>query len=144
VSLGFHGVGGESSEVVRDGGGTSGEGEVWVGDVVVRMRGGMGEEVERWGVELGAKSKNVVDVLKSTGIGRVLNCTHHVQKLVRIYKSQMDDFKWARNGVVVTVFNGEAIQVVQNIIEDFGFTDLDIIPMGVDKVFISSYLIRML
>ena len=35
VSLGLHGVGGGSSKVVRDGGGTSGEGEVWVSDVVV-------------------------------------------------------------------------------------------------------------
>ena len=64
--------------------------------------------------------------------------TQHVQNLVQMYRSQGDDLKWARNGVVASVVNGEVISVVQNRIEDAGFTDLDIIPIGVDKVFIQS------
>lgn len=46
MSLGLHGVGGGSLEVVKEGGGTSGEGEVQVGKVVVRMRGGKGRRVK--------------------------------------------------------------------------------------------------
>lgn len=38
----------------------------------------------------------------------------------------------------MTVINGEAILFVQERIEDIGFKDLDIIPMGADKVFIHS------
>ncbi|PNX63322.1 putative sulfate transporter, partial [Trifolium pratense] len=49
-----------------------------------------------------------------------------------------DDVKWARNGVVATVINGEAIPVVQNRISDAGFKDLVLIPMGADKVFVRS------
>jgi hypothetical protein len=36
------------------------------------------------------------------------------------------------------VVNGEVITVVQNRVEDAGFVDLDIIPMGVDRVFLRS------
>jgi len=60
------------------------------------------------------------------------------QKLVRMYRSNMDDLKWAGKGVVATVINGEAISLVQQRIKDIGFKDLDIIPMGADKVFIHS------
>jgi hypothetical protein len=55
-----------------------------------------------------------------------------------MYISQEDDLKWARDGVVALVVNGEAILMVHNRIEDAGFTDIDIIPMGADKVFIQS------
>jgi predicted SpoU family rRNA methylase len=64
--------------------------------------------------------------------------TQHVSNLVRMYRSQEDDLKWARNIVVALVVNGEAIPMVQNRIEDAGFTNLDIIMMGADKVFIRS------
>lgn len=68
----------------------------------------------------------------------VLVGTQQAKKLVRMYISQEDDLKWARDGVVALVVNGEAILMVHNRIEDAGFTDIDIIPMGADKVFIQS------
>ncbi|GAU42656.1 hypothetical protein TSUD_398610 [Trifolium subterraneum] len=58
--------------------------------------------------------------------------------LLRKYHTELDDVKWARNGVVATVVNGEAIPVVQNRISDAGFGDLVLIPMGADKVFVRS------
>lgn len=46
--------------------------------------------------------------------------------------------KWARRGLVGTVINGEPVPLIQNRVEDAGFKDLDIIPLGADKVFIHS------
>jgi len=43
-----------------------------------------------------------------------------------------------RKGLVDTVINREAILLVQSRIEDAGFKDIDIIPLGEDKVFIHS------
>lgn len=40
--------------------------------------------------------------------------------------------------MVTTVINGEVVLVVQNKIEDARFKELDIIPLGTDKVFIHS------
>ncbi|GAU51462.1 hypothetical protein TSUD_413600, partial [Trifolium subterraneum] len=57
-------------------------------------------------------------------------------QLVRKYSSSGDDVKWARKGVVATVINGEVVSMVQQRIEDAGFSDLVITPMGADKVFI--------
>ncbi|MCI57612.1 DUF4283 domain protein, partial [Trifolium medium] len=51
-------------------------------------------------------------------------------KLVRMYRSNVDDLQWARKGVVATVINGEAVPLVQQRIEDAGFADLVIIPLG--------------
>jgi hypothetical protein len=55
---------------------------------------------------------------------------------MRNYRSKSDDVQWAKNGLVATVINGEAIHVVQNRITDAGFNDLVVTPMGADKVFI--------
>ncbi|MCI01589.1 sulfate transporter [Trifolium medium] len=59
-------------------------------------------------------------------------------KLVHKYRSNANDVKWARQGVVATVKYGEAIPVVQAQIADAGFQNLHIIPLGADKVFIHS------
>lgn len=61
-----------------------------------------------------------------------------VRTLVRMYRSNGNDVQWARSGVLAKVINGEAITVVQNRVEDAGFVDLDIIPLGADKFFIPS------
>ncbi|MCI79757.1 sulfate transporter, partial [Trifolium medium] len=42
----------------------------------------------------------------------------------RNYRSKSDDVKWAHNGIVATIINGEVIPVVQNRIMDVGFNDL--------------------
>jgi hypothetical protein len=61
-----------------------------------------------------------------------------IQNLVRTYRSNVEDLRWARNGVTATVINGESIPVVQDRIADAGMTDIDIILLGADKVFIRS------
>jgi len=43
-----------------------------------------------------------------------------------------------RNSLTTTVINGEAIPVIHNRIEDAGFGDLDVCPLGTDRVFLSS------
>ena len=61
-----------------------------------------------------------------------------LKRLVRKYRSLDRDLNWARKGLIGTVLNGEAIPVIQNRVEDVGFRDVDIIPLGADKVFIHS------
>jgi len=53
-----------------------------------------------------------------------------------MYKSCEEDLQWARKGVMASVINGKTIPAVQNRIEDTRFADIDIISLGVDKVFI--------
>jgi len=77
------------------------------------------------------------------GSGRQQNlqsdtANQQLQRLVRKYRSSDRDLNWARKGLIGTVRNGEAIPVIQNIVEDAGFRDVDIIPLGADKVFIHS------
>jgi hypothetical protein len=57
---------------------------------------------------------------------------------LRKYRSAPDDVLWARTGVVATISNGEVIPMVRNRIADAGFTDVDVIHLGADKVFIRS------
>ncbi|PNX62600.1 putative sulfate transporter, partial [Trifolium pratense] len=57
---------------------------------------------------------------------------------MRSYRSTPVDADWVHNGIVATIFNGEAIPVVQNRILDAGFNDVVLIPMGADKVFVRS------
>jgi len=57
-------------------------------------------------------------------------------KLVRSYKSKADDLLWARKGVIATILNGEVIPIIQTRIVDAGLHELDIIPVGADKVYI--------
>ncbi|GAU22961.1 hypothetical protein TSUD_247050 [Trifolium subterraneum] len=57
---------------------------------------------------------------------------------VRKYKPLTEDVQWAQDGMVATITNGEAIPVVQSRVADAGFSDLDIIPMGADKVLLRS------
>ena len=60
------------------------------------------------------------------------------KKLVCAYHSNVDDLKWAQSGVLATVVKGEAITLVQSRVEDAGFGDLAIIPLGADRVFLRS------
>lgn len=57
---------------------------------------------------------------------------------VRKYRSLDHDLLWASKGLVVTVLNGEAIPVVQCCIFYAGFENIDIIPLGADKVLVRS------
>lgn len=60
------------------------------------------------------------------------------KKMVQMFRSSGEDLSWAHSGVLANVVNGEVITVVQNRIEDAGFVNLDIIPLGVDRVFLRS------
>jgi hypothetical protein len=55
---------------------------------------------------------------------------------VRKYQFEENDLAWARNGLVATLINVESIPLLQQCITDVGFEELDIIPMGEDKVFL--------
>ncbi|MCI41826.1 sulfate transporter, partial [Trifolium medium] len=55
-------------------------------------------------------------------------------KLIRSYRSQVEDLTWARQGVIATVINGESVPLVQQRIEDGGFNNIVITPLGADKV----------
>jgi hypothetical protein len=46
--------------------------------------------------------------------------------------------EWANTGVVATVSNGDVTPVVRHRITDVGFTDVDVIHLGADKVFVRS------
>jgi hypothetical protein len=46
--------------------------------------------------------------------------------------------QWAHTGVVASISNGEVISVVRNRIADVGFTNVEIIHLGADKVFVRS------
>jgi hypothetical protein len=61
-----------------------------------------------------------------------------ISKLVRKYGSIEEDRNWANNGLIGTMIGGESIPLIQSRVEDAGFKDIDIIPLGADKVFIRS------
>lgn len=104
--------------------------QVTVGDVPVRL--GDGERTDH--VSKGGKGGAVRRphaILKVGG-------QPSIQKQVRKYRSQTEDLLWARNGVTATVLNGESVPLIQDRIADAGVTDIDIIPLGADKVFVRS------
>ncbi|XP_039690367.1 uncharacterized protein [Medicago truncatula] len=101
---------------------------VQVGDVTVSL--GKGHSKEQQGGS--GKSKFVKFDVRHTG-GRP-----SIQNLVRMYRSSVEDLQWARSGVTATVTNGESIRGVQDRIADAGISEIDIIPLGADKVFIRS------
>lgn len=68
----------------------------------------------------------------------VLETQPIAKRLVKKYRSHEEDLKWARRGMVGTVLNGESVPLIQNRVEDAGFQDVGIIPLGADKVFIHS------
>ena len=61
-------------------------------------------------------------------------------RLIRKYKSCEEDLKWATRGLIGTVTKGTAVPIIQNRVEDAGFKDIDIIPLGAEKVFVHSLL----
>jgi len=59
-------------------------------------------------------------------------------KLIRKYRTHVEDLNWAICGFIGTVIDGASIPLIQNKVEDAGFKDIDIIPIGADKVFVHS------
>ncbi|KEH15708.1 bromodomain protein, putative [Medicago truncatula] len=102
----------------------------YVGDVTVRLAKGPRME------KVGGSGKG--EPAKRDGTLLNIGGQPSIQNLVCKYRSNVDDLQWARNGVTTTVINGESIPVVQDRIADAGMVGIDIIPLGVDKVFIRS------
>lgn len=106
-----------------------------VGDVSVEVRDGKG---------IGGQDNGNGKMVREGGrTGVDWECVLHKKqpvatKLTRMYRSNSDDLQWARKGVLANVVNGEAITVVQNRVEDAGFADLDVFPLGADRVFLRS------
>jgi len=143
---------GKGTVQVEDGGRGSGE-------VLGRENGDVeGVRVRDVVVRLAGRESNVVATVRKQGvpvIGRVENMVieegcvdgkkqHDTDtvlkkfKLIRKYWSVESNLSWARRGVVATVHHGDSIPILQNRIMDAGFNDLNIFPMGADKVFIST------
>lgn len=114
-------------------------GKVKVREVGGRGGGGTGVSPRKLGMEelraqVDAKSFDVA-VNGGKAVTKAI-VPQPVCKMVRSYKSKVDDLLWARKGVIASVLNGEAILVNHTRIADAGFDDIDIIPFGADKVYI--------
>ena len=100
-----------------------------MGSVAVRMEG-----KER--LEDGEGGKTMVKEKASKEVGTYM--TIAPKQFVKRYRSCQNDITWATKGLVGTALNGESILLIQNRVEDAGFKDIDIIPLGADKVFVHS------
>ncbi|MCI25759.1 sulfate transporter, partial [Trifolium medium] len=107
---------------------TSSAADVRVGDVVLKLR----KRFEQAGRKEVFKQG---DGLLRTGTEDVPKDPEH-RALVRNYHTLDDDMRWAKNGLVASIVNGEAVPVVQSRVMDAGFNDVVLIPMGADKVFV--------
>ena len=61
-----------------------------------------------------------------------------IQKLVRKYRSNEEDFQWATKGFTASVLHGQSIPDIQARVEDVGFSAIDVISLGADRVSIRS------
>jgi hypothetical protein len=101
----------------------------------------VGDSKKAW--ELGVrKNIPVYGSMPKVQLGEVTvehEVSRSVCKLVQTYRSNSDNLSWARKGVIATVLNGEALPVIQTRIAHAGFDDLDIIPLGADRVYIRCF-----
>lgn len=105
---------------------------VHVGDIVLNLENFKRQDVQSDGVQHLKKHVPKYSALPSEAAKGKESCS----MFLRNYRSKPEDTQWANKGLVATVNNGEAIPVVETRISDAGFSDLVIIPMGADKVFI--------
>jgi hypothetical protein len=98
-----------------------------VGNVMVQL-GGRQVKSDCAAVTLKASASGVVEDGDNSDKGRKV--------YMRKYRSVQDDMMRARTGVVATITNGDATPVVRSRIKDAGFTDVDILHLGADKVFV--------
>lgn len=52
------------------------------------------------------------------------------------YQSRLDDRSWASSGMVATVIGNESSLALKQRVDDAGFNNVDVIPMGGDRVFL--------
>jgi hypothetical protein len=95
-------------------------------------------------VPLGGRQENIDrDANKEIEINNKKVDTESAQDVghgvyLRKYRTAPDDVTWARTGVVSTISNGEVISVVRSRITDAGFTYVEVVHLGADKVFLRS------
>ncbi|MCH79282.1 cysteine-rich receptor-like protein kinase [Trifolium medium] len=114
-------------------GGGDSAGGVKIGDVMVQL----GDNKDKEGT-VGAKARVLRPVTDNRERQPEKEYAPDNSVLMRKYNTTSDDLQWAREGVVATVINGEAIPIIQNRIMDAGFNELAIIPLGADKVFVRT------
>jgi len=100
------------------------EGGVRVGSVLVTV-GSAGNKVGEG--DGGKKVRKTSTTQQTTGT-----------KLIRRYRTRVEDLNWEKRGFIGTVIDGASIPLIQNRVDDAGFSDIDIIPIGADKVFVHS------
>jgi hypothetical protein len=87
-------------------------------DLMVTVKGGKGKGVKKREVENVVKKKVEEVDIEGNEVGKN-HGNQPVKKLVWMYRSHEEDLKWAYNGVVASVLNGEAITLVRNIYSEF-------------------------
>ncbi|PNX75570.1 putative sulfate transporter, partial [Trifolium pratense] len=107
---------------------------VRVGDIVVKL----GARKPKLAQKDGKKGSIEGEAMNFKVGEQRVNTVKYNSVLMRSYRSTLADAEWVHSGIVATVFNDEAIPVVQNRILDVGFNDVVLIPMGADKVFVRS------
>jgi hypothetical protein len=99
-----------------------------VGNVMVKLGGGQ------------VKTACAADSLKAgpSGVAEAVDNSQHKGRRVylRKYRSVQDDREWASTGVVATIASGDVTPVVRSRVKDAGFTDVDILHLGADRVFV--------
>ncbi|PNX64436.1 hypothetical protein L195_g062114, partial [Trifolium pratense] len=75
---------------------------VRVGDIVVKL----GVQKEKLSHKQSQKEEGEIN---SKGLEQSADFAKNCRVFMRSYQTKSDDVKWARNGVVATVINGEAI-----------------------------------
>lgn len=93
-----------------------------------KKKGGDGEGVE----------KLADRVVGKVGRKASTNKSNDQTMMVQKYRSFEEDLKWATRGLIGTMIDGAPIPLIQNKVVDAGFKDIDIIPLGADKVFVHS------
>ncbi|MCI35645.1 sulfate transporter, partial [Trifolium medium] len=83
--------------------------EVRVGDIVVSL--GVRQEPV---ASTKAQEKRDGNKIRNSAVPADAAKEKESRVFVRKFNSRMDDVKWAQNGLVATVINGEAVPVVQN------------------------------
>ena len=90
-----------------------------------------------WSHSVGAKVK-IVALAPTDEHGGAKGEVGSSTKFIIKYRPNVKDVDWDQDGVVAIVSNGESIPVLQQRILDVGFKNLNIIPMGADKVLLKA------
>ncbi|MCI43088.1 hypothetical protein A2U01_0064325, partial [Trifolium medium] len=94
-------------------GGSSSPADVRVGDIVVKL-GARQEPVARSKVQ----EQEVEPTPRRLSVRDDVVKEKDCRVFLRNFRTKTDDVKWAQNGIVATIINGEAVPVVQNRITD--------------------------